>query len=368
VTENKTPSYPWYPRDFAGDEPVQLMTLEEEGAYRRLLDHQSLHGTIPSDPVQLAKICKNLSVPRMRKLWGAITPCFVPADEEGRLYNRKLQRVLEERRAYLEKKSQAGKAGAEAAWGPGQAGDGKRYVYAMRRTSDGAIKIGVSRSPERRVARLSEALGSDLELIVYGEGGFQLERASQVDLAEHRIGTEWFTDCPEVRMWIQNNIAVSPEQDHGSNQGDAIAKPNPAVASASASARTTPSADAADPPAPAGSDVAKLLTGMGRTVDRWAVFNFLERVPDAELAAWTGRLAGYLQGLDFPAGMKPTPEQLATACRDYSGSFAPVHFRAFVLRAIEGPRPRNSQRPSGEAAKTDRTMAAVDRFVKGGAT
>jgi uncharacterized protein YdaU (DUF1376 family) len=116
--ENKPPSYPWYPRDFAMDEPVQMMTLEEEGAYRRLLDHQWLHGSIPADVAQLARICKNVPPAKMRKLWGAIAPLFV-ADADGLRYrNRKLERVRQEREEYRQRQSEAGRRGARQRWHP----------------------------------------------------------------------------------------------------------------------------------------------------------------------------------------------------------------------------------------------------------
>jgi uncharacterized protein YdaU (DUF1376 family) len=230
--QNKAPSYPWYPGDFQRDEPVQLMSLEEEGAYRRLLDNQWMHGSIPADVAQLARICKNVPAAKMRKLWAAIAPCFVPyPDIADRLYNRKLERVRSERQAYLQKKSNAGKLGAEAAWGAGTAGDGKRYCYALRRPSDGTLKIGVSRSPERRVARLSEELGEDLTLIVYADGGFALERRAQLDLASDRVGTEWFSDTPSVRAWIDHHLSQGADSvEPGHRLGFASAGPRPSSA------------------------------------------------------------------------------------------------------------------------------------------
>lgn len=229
---NKAPAYPWYPRDFAADEPVQLMTLTEEGAYRRLLDHQWLHGSIPGEMSQLARICKNIPVREMTKLWRALDHCFSRMEgQPPRFQNRRLERVRQERREYRDKQSASGKLGAEAAWGKGAAGDGKRYVYAMKRASDGAIKIGVSRSPERRASKLSEEMGSTMTILAFAEGGFQLERASQVDLSRHRIGTEWFTDCAEVRTWLARHLG-SPNPD----QGEPLVRPSLASASAVASA------------------------------------------------------------------------------------------------------------------------------------
>ncbi len=118
MAENKAPAYQWYPRDFEADEPVKLMTLEAEGAYRRLLDHQWLHGSIPSEIREIAQLCKNTPVARMKRLWLAIAPCFRSVDgDETRLQNAKLERIRAESEEYRKKQSAKGKAGAQARWG-----------------------------------------------------------------------------------------------------------------------------------------------------------------------------------------------------------------------------------------------------------
>jgi uncharacterized protein YdaU (DUF1376 family) len=116
MSENKVPAYPWYPRDFAADEPVQLMSLEEEGAYRRLLDHQWLHGSIPDDISSLAKICKNIPVRRMKKIWSSIEGCFSPTDEPARLQNRKLERIRLDRSRFIQQQRESGSRGGHKRW------------------------------------------------------------------------------------------------------------------------------------------------------------------------------------------------------------------------------------------------------------
>jgi len=46
----KSPSFQFYPRDWLGSQRVQMMTLEEEGVYIRLLCFCWTHGSIPADP------------------------------------------------------------------------------------------------------------------------------------------------------------------------------------------------------------------------------------------------------------------------------------------------------------------------------
>lgn len=106
----KQPWYPWFARDFNADEPVLLMTLEEEGAYRRLLDHQWLHGSIPDDVKALGVICKNTPPARMQKLWAAIAGCFTASDH-GRLVNARLERVREKQEKRATKARENGTKG-----------------------------------------------------------------------------------------------------------------------------------------------------------------------------------------------------------------------------------------------------------------
>lgn len=113
--QRKTPpAYLWYPRDFDMDEEVKLMTYEEEGIYRRLLDHQWFHGGIPADLALTAKLVPKVSAVRFRKCWLAMAAKFEA--DGARLVNRKLERVRAEYGEFIERRSRAGRRGAEARW------------------------------------------------------------------------------------------------------------------------------------------------------------------------------------------------------------------------------------------------------------
>ena len=115
--ETKAPAYQWYARDFEADEAVKLMTLEEEGAYRRLLDHQWLHGSIPADLKAIAAICKNMPARRMKAMWAAISPCFHPvAGDATRLQNRRMERDRIKAQEFRDEQSKKGKHGATERW------------------------------------------------------------------------------------------------------------------------------------------------------------------------------------------------------------------------------------------------------------
>lgn len=111
----KLPYYPRYPKDYLTDENVAVMSLEEEGAYGRLMDHCWIEGSIPDDLDRLARLCRT-TPEHMERLWPALRPCFDPA-AEGRLDHPRL--AIERRKAARKsrKLSNAGSRGAENRWG-----------------------------------------------------------------------------------------------------------------------------------------------------------------------------------------------------------------------------------------------------------
>jgi uncharacterized protein YdaU (DUF1376 family) len=109
---NRAPAFQWYPRDYESDEEVKLMTYEAEGVYRRLLDHQWLHGGIPSDVGTLARLVPKVSGARFRKLWPSMAMKFVPIGV-GRLANARLERGRTEQGTLQNDKSAAGLRSAE---------------------------------------------------------------------------------------------------------------------------------------------------------------------------------------------------------------------------------------------------------------
>ena len=112
----KAPSYPWYVRDYAEDEAVKLMTYEQEGVYRRLLDHQWFHGGLPGDVRQVASLVPKVTFQRFLKvIWPSMVGKFSRAPD-GRLVNPKLERVRVDVAEFKRKKSEAGKRGASVRW------------------------------------------------------------------------------------------------------------------------------------------------------------------------------------------------------------------------------------------------------------
>lgn len=108
------PAYQWYPKDALSSARIQRMSLEEEGAYRRLLDYQWLNGSIPEDLGQMARLCKGITKTRMQRIWDVIKDCFIPCP--GGFMNIRLEKVRDDQRRHREERSASGKRGAEAKW------------------------------------------------------------------------------------------------------------------------------------------------------------------------------------------------------------------------------------------------------------
>lgn len=91
---------------FSTDEKAVLWTLEEEGAFHRLLRHAWVNGSLPDDLAALAQICR-CDVDQMKKMWVRLEASWPVDGRNGRRYNRK----QESERKYLKAKAEAGALG-----------------------------------------------------------------------------------------------------------------------------------------------------------------------------------------------------------------------------------------------------------------
>lgn len=113
--QEKAPAYQWYPKDYEMDEPVKFMTYEQEGIYRRLLDHQWLHGGIPSDLDQVSMLVPKIPRARFRTVWPGIAVKFDMIC--GRLVNPRMERQRKSLEDHKRRQGENGKKGAESRWG-----------------------------------------------------------------------------------------------------------------------------------------------------------------------------------------------------------------------------------------------------------
>lgn len=111
---DKAPAYQWFPKDAETDEAYRLMTYEQQGIYRALLDHQWLQGSLPKDPAVIAKLLPKVHPARFLRLWVGIAPCF--AEEGDRLVNPKLEKQRSELATYIAERRLSGSRGAQKRW------------------------------------------------------------------------------------------------------------------------------------------------------------------------------------------------------------------------------------------------------------
>jgi len=107
----KRPAFQFYPGDWLGSQRVSLLTLEEEGAYLRLLASCWQHGSIPSDPEKIARLIgKGAST----TLATTLATMFQPHPcESASLVHDRLERERDKQDAWAEKSREGGRKSAE---------------------------------------------------------------------------------------------------------------------------------------------------------------------------------------------------------------------------------------------------------------
>ncbi len=100
-----SPAFQFYATDWLGSQRVTMLTLEEEGAYIRLIAYCWQHGTIPSDPAEAARLIgkggSTLVAENVLKM-------FQPAKEKGRMIHDRLEQERAKQKAWRQKSSQGG--------------------------------------------------------------------------------------------------------------------------------------------------------------------------------------------------------------------------------------------------------------------
>lgn len=109
------PWFPCYPSDWLSSQTTQFMTLEQEGAFFRLLCFAWLDDAcaLPNSPKAMLKLCKGISEEEFKPILAAFTPHPSKPDSlhNPRLYKEWL--ACRERQAILQSRAQKG---AEARW------------------------------------------------------------------------------------------------------------------------------------------------------------------------------------------------------------------------------------------------------------
>jgi uncharacterized protein YdaU (DUF1376 family) len=109
MAPQKPPAFQFYAKDFIAG--TATMSLQEVGAYVRLLCHQWDAGFVPSDPKERSRICA-CSLKQESELWRKVGKKFAPHDDV--FVNERLEAERQKQAEYRRKQSDNGKASAAA--------------------------------------------------------------------------------------------------------------------------------------------------------------------------------------------------------------------------------------------------------------
>jgi len=194
---DKRPAFQFYPMDYLSDENVVLMTLEQQGAYMRLMSHCWLEGSIPADLPSLARLCR---VPDgdMERIWPGLKKCFKMTG--ARQTHPRLDLERRKQDAHRLAKSDAGKAGAKAKWQKGE--DGTAIVLPMTKdSSSSSISSSITEKKKESGVPSQEDFGladpPELDALTQEVGRFCA-----------RLGCQhWPLKSETVRDWCRRALA-----------------------------------------------------------------------------------------------------------------------------------------------------------------
>lgn len=109
MAPNKSPAFQFYPKDFMAG--TATMSLQEVGAYMRLLCYAWDTGSIPNEPDERARICV-CSKAQERELWKKVGKKFSLQDDA--LINERMEEERKKQSEYRRRQSDKGKASAAA--------------------------------------------------------------------------------------------------------------------------------------------------------------------------------------------------------------------------------------------------------------
>ena len=196
---SKNPSFQFYPGDWLSSQRVSLLTLEEEGAYVRLLCYCWQHGSIPSDSVQLARLIgKGATV----ELAETVALMFQPKRMKGgsTLVHDRLNIMKEERAAWLEKSRLGGIRSGQARKKAKETGDIEAKGGSSLVEDCLEPKGNTSTSTSTSIVTHTGEVPSKEEVVAYGEMiGLAAWKAEDWWLGMETKG--WHMGTTEVRNW-----------------------------------------------------------------------------------------------------------------------------------------------------------------------
>lgn len=103
----KAPAFQFYAAEYLADMNVQLLTLEQEGAYIRLLAFCWREGKVPNDDIRLAALCKGCKV----SILGVVKSLFQVSEDGSFLFHKRLEKERAKHEAFRDKQAVNGSKG-----------------------------------------------------------------------------------------------------------------------------------------------------------------------------------------------------------------------------------------------------------------
>jgi len=152
----KAPAFQFYAAEYLADENVQLLTLEQEGIYIRLLAYCWREGSIPAEPTKLSRLCKGCT----REALSVVIELFESGGPDGRLVHSRLEDERRKHEAYRKKQAENGarggrpaKANPEETHRKGLGFFGETQTEAKKRSSSAFASSTSSKSKKQKPSR-----------------------------------------------------------------------------------------------------------------------------------------------------------------------------------------------------------------------
>lgn len=300
MAQSKLPAFQFYPADWRKDPGVQSLTYFDRGVWFEILClmHESeqrgkllLNGKpMPNEVLaRLLGLDKQLLVKTLSTLieFGVATQ-----DENGMLINRRMIRDEERRQISRDFGHQGGNPSLKAGYNaPG-------FVYAIRRASDNAVKIGIAVNVTNRFNKIRYSDKSDTFTLLATMPTTDMgttEAALHTRYEKYRVIGEWFNLPPNILTELLTHMGKTGVGDKGKER----------ASSSSSSSDLEHTHNASDWAYP----VKELLEAFPNLVLTPTMVGFIEgEVGPGDEIAWANTLKTYRMNYD-PANNRYLPEK-----------------------------------------------------------
>lgn len=201
----KSPAFQWYPKDFLTDENVDVMSLEQRGAYITLLSKCWIEGSLPMEQTKLKAMCNHPS--NWDSIWEGLTPCFVE-NGQGRLINSRLEKERKKQKEWRTKSRRggiiSGKVRREkASKGGSSMVQTKKEPKGNSSSSVFSLQSSTSSSKEKRKEKSSTANAVQGIVNLYNKHCPSLPKVQRISQTRKQKVRARLREFPEDEPWVE---------------------------------------------------------------------------------------------------------------------------------------------------------------------